>query len=97
MAETKTGHSICILLISQYLNLNLGSNAIWGSNVTLCKTAFSSLTCLHGVATEILAEVKGMIVWHSWDGSLKKLDSGVRCILCLSFPPFPTVGIPLGL
>lgn len=55
-----------------------------GSNVNLSKTAFPSLTCPRGMATEVLAEMKEMTVWHPGDGCLKKADAVVRCILCPS-------------
>ena len=55
-----------------------------GSNVTLSETAFPSLTCPHGMATEVLAEMKERTVWLSGDGRFKKADAVVRCLLCPS-------------
>lgn len=55
-----------------------------GSNVTLSETALPSLTCPHGMATEVLAEMKETTVWLSGDGRFKKADAVVRCFLCPS-------------
>ena len=48
------------------------------------ETAFPSLTCPHGMATEVLAEMKETTVWLSGDGRFKKADAVVRCLLCPS-------------
>ena len=79
VAETVTRHSVCMHFpYFWYLNLSVPGAAIRPS-LTACPS-LTSPCCGRGSS----GRDERMTVWHSWDGSFKRADSVVRCILCPS-------------